>query len=180
MRIVVSAGAEACVYPKRAIPSTKEVYLRFYIKWNNGFTFSPITTKVAYIQMLGAPPQSSMVAKMTVQISPVGKPWIGFSSDPGNQVMLFPQNQGNDITVVGGQWYLFELRAKANTPGQSDGIGQLWVNGILRAAYSNLDYGWLFNINDVVWNSIWLTGYWNEGADVDKTSWYDNLVVSTS
>ena len=174
MKFVVVAGSSTSPYPDKYITPSPDVYFRFYIKWANGFIFSPITTKVAYIRMLQ---NSQMVGKLTVQISPAGKPRLGTSADLDNFIV---QNQGNDITVIGGQWYSFEIRAKANTPGISDGIAQLWVDGILRASYNNINYGFGFNINNIMWNDIWLTGYWNNPADVNKLSWYDDIVVSTS
>lgn len=42
------------------------------------------------------------------------------------------QNQGNDITLETGRWYLFEWYLKMNTPGVSDGVTKLWVDDASR------------------------------------------------
>jgi len=38
------------------------------------------------------------------------------------------QNQGNNITLVPGKQYYFEVRFVLNTPGVSNGIFQMWIN----------------------------------------------------
>ena len=42
------------------------------------------------------------------------------------------QNQGRNITLQPGRWYLFEWYIKANTPGASDGIVKLWIDDATR------------------------------------------------
>jgi len=38
------------------------------------------------------------------------------------------QNQGRNITLEPGKWYLFEWYVKLNTPGVADGITKLWID----------------------------------------------------
>lgn len=38
------------------------------------------------------------------------------------------QNQGSDITLQPGKWYLFEWYVRLNTPGLSDGVTKLWID----------------------------------------------------
>jgi hypothetical protein len=38
------------------------------------------------------------------------------------------QNQGRNIALVPGRWYLFEWYVALNTPGQSDGVTSLWID----------------------------------------------------
>lgn len=38
------------------------------------------------------------------------------------------QNQGNDIVLETGKWYLFEWYIRLNTPGVSDGVTKLWID----------------------------------------------------
>jgi hypothetical protein len=44
-----------------------------------------------------------------------------------NRVNRF-QNQGRNITLQPGKWYLFEWYVKHNTPGKSDGATKLWID----------------------------------------------------
>jgi hypothetical protein len=38
------------------------------------------------------------------------------------------QNQGRDLTLERGKWYLFEWYVKLNTPGEADGVTKLWID----------------------------------------------------
>jgi hypothetical protein len=38
------------------------------------------------------------------------------------------QNQGNNIALKPGRWYLFEWHIKLNTPGKADGITRVWID----------------------------------------------------
>jgi hypothetical protein len=59
------------------------------------------------------------------------------------------QNQGNNLALKPGRWYLFEWHLRLNTPGVSDGITELWIDDAtepisgqtLRMRYS--DMRWL-------------------------------------
>jgi len=42
------------------------------------------------------------------------------------------QNQGKNITLQPGTWYLFEWYVKLNTPGKSDGVTRLWIDDATR------------------------------------------------
>ncbi len=60
------------------------------------------------------------------------------------------QNQGTaDYTFTPATWTPFKIRLALNTPGVADGIFQMWLNDILVASYTNLNfrdsyttYGW--------------------------------------
>jgi hypothetical protein len=44
------------------------------------------------------------------------------------------QNQGRDITLQPGRWYVFEWYLKMNTPGLSDGVTKLWIDEAARGS----------------------------------------------
>lgn len=76
-----------------------------------------------------------------------------------------------------GWWVCVEARAKLNTPGQKDGINQLWIDGRLEAERRNLDWRGGFRERGI--NAVFLEAYWNSGSPVDQSRWIDNFVVST-
>jgi hypothetical protein len=80
-----------------------------------------------------------------------------------------------------GKWYSIEVRVKLNTPGESDGIFEFWIDGELQAGRD--DYNWHgdFNQNpdNPGINAIFLENYWNNGAIANQTRYFDNFVVST-
>jgi len=76
-----------------------------------------------------------------------------------------------------GWWVCVEARAKLNTPGESDGINQLWIDGRLEAERTHLN--WRGSFEQCGINAVFLEAYWNEGSPVDQSRWIDNFIVST-
>lgn len=90
----------------------------------------------------------------------------------GNWAPAAPENQG--------RWQCWETRVKLNTPGQSDGIIEFWVDGVRRANYTGLNLrgtsSEVFRVIDVQSNigggphpSTWIPEYW-WGIDDVKVS----------
>ena len=80
-------------------------------------------------------------------------------------------------TAEAGWWVCVESRAKLNTPGQKDGLNQLWIDGRLEAERKNLDWRGTYAAHGL--NAVFLEAYWNSGSPVTQTRWYDNFVIST-
>lgn len=75
-----------------------------------------------------------------------------------------------------GRWVCIESHIRLNTPGQSDGVFELWVDGKLEAARSDLD--WHGSWNDYAINAVFLENYWNSGSVKRQARWFDNFVIS--
>ena len=100
--------------------------------------------------------------------------WLGASTSGGQ----FPNIPIFDSDHVG-EWYLVEQRVRLNTPGQSDGIMQLWIDEKLVVERTNINFrGW--NIEAGI-TRIQLEVYANSprGATVDASRYISHLVVST-
>jgi len=80
-------------------------------------------------------------------------------------------------TGESGRWVCVESHVKLNTPGQQDGIFELWVDGKLEAAHTALD--WHGSWQDYAINAVFLENYWNEGSIKQQSRWFDNFVIST-
>jgi len=80
-------------------------------------------------------------------------------------------------TEESGRWVCVEARAKLNTPGQSDGLNQLWLDGKLEAERKNLDWRGSYTGHGI--NAVFLEAYWNSGSPVTQSRWLDNFVIST-
>lgn len=80
-------------------------------------------------------------------------------------------------TKESGRWVCVEARARLNTPGQKDGINQLWIDGKLEAERRNLD--WRGTYSEYGINAVFLEAYWNSGSPVTQSRWIDNFVIST-
>jgi hypothetical protein len=80
-------------------------------------------------------------------------------------------------TEEAGRWVAVECRVKLNTPGEKDGLQQLWIDGRLEAERTGLD--WRGRYTDRGVNAVFLETYWNDGSPVDQSRWIDNFVIST-
>ncbi len=76
-----------------------------------------------------------------------------------------------------GRWVCVESHVKLNTPGQSDGVFQLWIDGRLEASRTDLD--WHGAWQEYAINAVFVENYWNEGSEKRQARWFDNLVIST-
>lgn len=79
---------------------------------------------------------------------------------------------------MSGQWVCVEAHVRLNTPGQSDGVNEFWVNGNLEAGRYDLD--WVGSWTEYGINAIFLENYWDGGAPGNRTRYFDNFVIATS
>ena len=93
--------------------------------------------------------------------------WLG--NKPASATKLFSPEET-------GRWVCIEARACLNTPGQKDGVNQLWIDGRLECERRNLD--WRGNYTEYGINAVFLETYWNDGSPVTQTRWIDNFVIS--
>ncbi len=97
--------------------------------------------------------------------------WLGFKA--GNIPMFSSSNAGN--------WYCVEGHAKLNTPGQSDGIFEFWINDTLQKGSYYLN--WHGNSNNdttkYMINTLMFQNYWNAGSPQLQSRYFDNIVIST-
>lgn len=76
-----------------------------------------------------------------------------------------------------GRWVCIESHVRLNTPGKSDGVFELWVDGKPEAARNDLDWHGVWN--DYAINAVFLENYWNDGSVKRQARWFDDLVIST-
>lgn len=80
-------------------------------------------------------------------------------------------------TAESGRWVCVEARVKLNTPGQKDGLNQLWIDGRLEAERKGLDWRGRYTGHGI--NAVFMETYWNKGSPVTQSRWIDNFVIST-
>jgi hypothetical protein len=76
-----------------------------------------------------------------------------------------------------GRWYCVEAHARLNDAGQSNGVNTLWIDGVLEAQRTDLN--WLGSFREYGLNAVYLENYWNAGSPVAQERYLDNFVVST-
>ncbi|HWB59203.1 MAG TPA: hypothetical protein VG733_06915, partial [Chthoniobacteraceae bacterium] len=80
-------------------------------------------------------------------------------------------------TAESGRWVCVESHLKLNTPGKSDGVFELWVDGRLEASHDDLD--WQGTWGDYAIDAVFLENYWNEGSVKRQARWFDDFAIST-
>jgi hypothetical protein len=137
-----------------------EFYVRWYQFVSDGYVFGTLEDKSVLVHdPTGTITAYVATSRNELPVEPdsgPGKPFVANYQDLDwpdtggrfTKVNRF-QNQGNDITIEPGRWYLFEWYLKMNTPGQSNGVTKLWIDDAtqpvvaqtLRLAYD--DMRWL-------------------------------------
>ena len=76
-----------------------------------------------------------------------------------------------------GKWYCVEAHVRLNSPGQNDGVFELWIDDWLEARHSELN--WVGQFTSYGLNAVFFENYWNAGSPVAQNRYLDNIVVST-
>jgi len=89
-----------------------------------------------------------------------------------------PNNVYNPSLVVN-TWYRIEVYIKKSTTATSrDGILRYWINGVLCANYTSVNYGFA-GLNEFVWTETW-DGTVNPAPSVDWEHYIGHLFVATN
>jgi len=124
---------------RRNFPPQSEFYIRWYQSVSNPYTWGTLEDKSVLIHdqqnTITAYVGSNRNDLPTVRDSGPGMPYIANYQDIDRpetaglytRVNRF-QNQGRNITLEPGTWYLFEWYVKLNTPGRSNGVTRLWID----------------------------------------------------
>lgn len=80
-----------------------------------------------------------------------------------------------------GKWHCVVAHVKLNTPGQSNGIFELWINDELQARRTDLNWHGTYNSDPENFgiNAVFFENYWNAGSPVEQERYFDNVVISS-
>lgn len=181
-------------YRNKAVEKTEdftEIYYRHYIRHQPGWIGNPAKMSRA-IAFAGSNWSEAMIAHV----------WGGYNNslciDPArgvnssSQVVTRFYNDFANLTWLGlrnsryqvfdtdesGHWLCVEVHVKLNTPGQSDGIFTLTLDG--QVACHREDLNWVYSWDDYGINAVFLENYWNSGSPVAQDRWFDDFVISTA
>lgn len=165
-----------------------EVYWRIYVMHEPGWQGNP--HKLARATIFSSSDWSQAA---------IGHIWnnrtLGLSLDPvsgvsDNTVVTRGYNDFENMTWLGnapgqleifsseyaGQWQCIEIHMALNTPNQSDGIFEYWINGELQASGNNLN--WRGGYTQYGINAIFIENYANGGMSRKQSRYMDNFIVS--
>jgi hypothetical protein len=77
-----------------------------------------------------------------------------------------------------GRWYCVEARVRLNTPGQSDGLFEMWIDDQSEASRTGLNWVGSYTLYGL--NALFVENFWNDGSPVAQERYFDDLVVSKS
>ncbi|QNK60130.1 cadherin-like beta sandwich domain-containing protein [Paenibacillus sp. PAMC21692] len=178
----------------------REVYFRFYIKHEEGWTGGG-GDKLARLSSMQT---SNWAQAISAHV------WSGYSAnknfllaepargtDVAGNLKSTGWNDQQNMTWLGsqssqtpifdeqyvGSWYAVETRVKLNDPGQSNGIFQIWIDDELQMSFTDLNWIGSYQIGPgkgYGLNWLALENYWNIGSPQDQERYFDNFVVSRS
>ena len=85
-------------------------------------------------------------------------------------------NTGYNPTPIDGQWYWVEVHVVMNTPGISDGIAHVWINGVMTHNYTNLPFIGSSQ-SGRQWTYLKHTPIWGSGNEGKNKSYADYFWV---
>lgn len=167
----------------------REIYWRVYVKHEPGWEGNP--AKLARATCLASPDWTQgLIAHVwggkgdALCIDPAsgirdGRKVSTRYNDFANLRWLGLRNTQTPIfsPVESGRWVCIESHVRLNTPGKSDGVFELWIDGKKEAARTDLD--WHGTWADYGINAVFLENYWNDGAVKAESRWFDDFVIST-
>jgi hypothetical protein len=131
---------------RRAFPPRSEFYVRWYQYISDPFEWGTLEDKSVMLHDA----EETIVAIVgtnrnhlpAIPDSGPGVPWLanyqdldwGETAERGERftrVNRF-QNQGRNLALQPGRWYLFEWYIKLNTPGLSNGVTRVWIDDAMR------------------------------------------------
>lgn len=178
-----------------------EVYVKFDVYWESGYQL--LSYGMHWMGLMGNPAGDDWAAHGKAGIKPNGSDFFLSWVDPepgwmGTAVngmtpptfysqwpeMACPNGNpcyGNYIgqtspkqLMTPGQWVEVVFHLKANTPGQTDGLQELWINGVKKTNQGNLR--WRDTTNLKISEFLFMY-YVQDGVPKTESAWIDNLLI---
>jgi len=173
---------------RRFMPGYDEIYIKFDVMFEEGFQHGPhfmtvcgniITDSGSCFGRAGSVPNGADWFYAGVDPEYVGdellRPlsfytyWPDMSCCYGNRfVQTAPQ-----IPLVGGQWQEVVYHIKMNTPGQSNGFQELWVNGQKKISMQNMRWRTTTNLRV----NMLRFDNWTQAAPKIEHVWVDDVTI---
>ncbi len=86
-----------------------------------------------------------------------------------------PQNMGTNSPLALGKWQHIKVHAQLNTPGNNDGVLEMWINGAQTMEYTNVDFRDSYTMRG--WNQFEITGFDNAPSSNTWNQYWDNINI---
>jgi hypothetical protein len=161
-----------------------EVCLEWYAYFSPGFVWPSDSVKMFIMAAFeswsaGYPPFNSWSPYyLTVAVDGNGLPFAILNRKTSGSTLWrnMPQNQGSPTVVNPGQWYKLKYHLKLNTPGNSDGICEVWINDQLKVKYTDVNYR--DSYTRYGWNHLMITASATPVSPQNQEMYWDDIVLS--
>jgi len=196
-----STGDGGIPLEKWFMPGYDEIYVRFYVKFQSGFANmrsdgygmhllgicgNHINNAWSCYGKAGVRPNGAnffvtVVDPEQIYNDPSLRPFMFYTYYPdmdctaGCYGNVFEQEDPK-IPLLADTWYSVVARVKLNTPGQNDGLQELWISGVRKISVTNLRWR---DTTELRLNEINFYFYMPGPIQIQRI-WIDNVVVSRS
>lgn len=169
----------------------REIYYRMYLRMQTGWSGDPFKLSRA-TSIVGSNWAQAMIAhlwsdgNLRLLIDPArcvnpttSQPKCTTYNDFPNIDWLGNRSGTTQVfaTANANRWYCVEHHVRLNTPGQSNGIEEFWVDGNLEARRADLNF--VASYTQYAINAVFFENWWNTGSPRLQERYFDNIVVST-
>lgn len=156
------------------LDKVEEAYLELDSKFDPGYVWPGDSQKIAILNLTNGT-DSQRRYQVYVYVDRNGRYAVDHSDIANWRFYGLPQNVGNAVSVREGQWDHLKLYVRLNTPGLSDGVVQLWINGQLKVSYNsvNIRGGTNYGMGKLIVGS-----YATDASGSNGIQWWDNVMLS--
>ena len=163
----------------------RDLYTGHWNRYSSPFSFNPNNQKIDWCGMLQGETPLGFGSNLVTT-------WNGFGSTVSGITQLiwgagstnhYPNGVNFAASEHLNEWYWFEQHCKLNTPGQADGVYELWINGTLIASYTDLQINESGTDPALGWGVFYHTAEWGGGGGTVPSTqywWVDHTVISTT
>ena len=165
----------------------REIYWRFYVKHPSSFAGFP--SKLTRATVFAAKNRAqAMIAHVWLE-SDAQKAWLLDPASGTDKAGSLRSTRWNDFAnlrwlgrrkgkaaIARGQWQCVEVHVALNDPARANGRFSLWVDGVLSARASDLN--WLGDFQDFGINAVMIESYWNAGSPAVQSRYIDSLIIA--
>jgi hypothetical protein len=159
-----------------------EIYVEYYVRFSSASSWPSTSSKVSKVESwpVAWAGNSAKNFYLTTEIDSSGYFTSTLRRVKGGNTgyFPFPQNVETPIPAAANQWHHVEMKLKVNTPGQQDGVLQMWVDGLLKTDYQNVIYCTIDG--GYGWNTFLFTGYDNPSSPDNKQQYWDDVTIQST
>lgn len=157
----------------------EDVWVKLRVKFSSGYVWPGSSQKIAIFNLTDGVSLGRRY-QVYIYVNALGRYVVDHSYIDTWQFFGLPQNipaGSAPVTARFDTWDELKLHARLNTPGQSNGVVELWINGVKKIEYTNVNIrqGTAYGINKFI-----LSTYATPSSGSNGQQWFDDIQVTTT